>query len=202
MLTVCLLLVLGGWLAPAAAQVPTSVRRALQAATVGVEPAGCAGVVAESPQLVLTARHCVKEAAASVRVRLSTGRVATAWVVGTDRVADQAVLFLEDPVPVEPLVVARRRQLEGTVLYFEGNPRRPRFQAVRLERVGHCASLPGLPNALFTTIRGEPGDSGAPVVDGLARIVGLVHGGSRCQIATPGDALGRLLDRVLQRELV
>jgi S1-C subfamily serine protease len=195
-------LVLGIATSPAGAQVPSTVRRALQEATVAVEPAGCVGVVAESRQLVLTARHCLDEGTRSVRVRLSNGEERTAWVVGTDRVADQAALFLEEPVEVKPLAVTRRRQLEGTVLYFEGHPKRPRFQAVRLDRVGQCPSLPNLPNALFTTIKGQPGDSGAPVVDGLGRVVGLVHGGSTCQIATPADTLGRLIDRVLQRQLV
>jgi len=54
-----------------------------------------------------------------------------------------------------------------------------------------------LPNALFTTVHGVPGDSGAPLVDTAARIVGLVHGGAQCQIATPADTLARLIDRVL-----
>ena len=29
---------------------------------------------------------------------------------------------------------------------------------------------------------------------------GLVHGGAHCRIATPGDRLARLVDRVLERE--
>ena len=193
-------LVLGLTLASAAAQVPPVVRQALQTASVELEPVGCSGVVAESRQLVLTARHCVEDRGPSLRVRLSTGELRTAWVAGTDPIADQAVLFLEEPVEVEPLALARRRQIDGTVLYFEGNPDRPRFQAARLDRVGRCPSLPELPNALFTTVDGKPGDSGAPLVDGLSRVVGLVHGGARCQIATPADTLGRLVDRILQRE--
>lgn len=200
MLALLAALLLGLPALPAAAQVPPAVRRALQVATVHLESVGCTGVVAESRQLVVTARHCVRDGPASVRVRLSTGAVRTAWVVGTDPIADQAVLLLEEPVALEPLSLARRRQIEGTVLYFEGNPKRPRLQAARLDRVGRCPSLPALPNALFTTLRGAPGDSGAPVVDGLGRVVGLVHGGQHCQIATPADALGRLIDRVLQRE--
>ena len=193
-----LLLGLAVW--PAAAQVPPGVRQSLRAASVQLEPVGCSGVVAESRQLVLTARHCVDDGVTSVRVRLSTGELRTGWVVGTDAAADQAVLFLEEPVELEPLSLARRRQIDGTVLYFEGNPKEPRFQAARLDRIGQCPSLPKLPNALFTSIDGRPGDSGAPVVDGLGRVVGLVHGGPRCQIATPADTLGRLVDRVLQRQ--
>ena len=39
-------------------------------------------------------------------------------------------------------------------------------------------------------------------MDVLGRVVGLVHGGVRCHIATPGDTLGRLVDRVLERHMV
>jgi len=197
------LLVLGAAAAPAA--VPggeLALRQALHAASVDVEPAGCAGVLAESRQLVLTARHCVTGEGRAVQVRLSTGVSRTAWIVAIDEAADQAALFLEDPVPIEPLVLARRRQIPGTVLYFEGHPSRPRFQTARLERIARCSSLPDLPNALFTDIQGRPGDSGAPLIDSAARVVGLVHGGAHCHIATPADALGRLVERVLERDAV
>jgi len=175
-----------------------AVRRALQTASVVVETTGCAGVVAEHPQIIVTARHCVE--GQSLRVRLSTGSVRTAWVGAVSDATDQAVLFLEESSGVEPLFLVRRRQIPGTVLYFEGNPGRPRFQSARLERIGVCPSLPRLPDALFTSIEGAPGDSGAPLVDGAARIVGLVHGGAQCRIATPSVSLARLVDEVLDRE--
>jgi S1-C subfamily serine protease len=177
-----------------------AVRRALRAASVVVETTGCAGAVAENPQIVVTARHCLH--GDTLRVRLSSGSVRTAWVVATNDASDQAVLFLEEPASVEPLALVRRRQIPGTVLYFEGNPTRPRFQSARLDRIGRCPSLPNLPNALFTSIQGVPGDSGAPLVDSAARIVGLVHGGARCHIATPAEALARLVDHVLERHAV
>ena len=177
-----------------------AVRRALHAASVVVETTGCAGVIAESPQIVVTAKHCLK--ADTLRVRLSTGALRTAWLVATNDASDQAVLFLEQPAGVEPLPLVRRPQIPGTVLYFEGNPERPRFQSARLDRIGRCPGLPDLPDALFTSVAGVPGDSGAPLVDGGARIVGLVHGGARCHIATPSRALAHLVDRVLERDLV
>jgi S1-C subfamily serine protease len=178
------------------------VRRALHAASVRIEPAGCAGVLAVSPDVVFTARHCVEDEGQKLRVRFTTGSTRTAWVVAIDEAADQALLLLHDPVSIEPLPLVRRRQIAGTVLYFEGNPATPHFQWARLDRIGRCPSLPDLPNALFTSIRGVPGDSGAPLVDGAARVVGLVHGGTRCHIATPADALWRLVDRVLEGRLV
>jgi hypothetical protein len=92
----------------------------------------------------------------SLRVRLSTGDVRTAWVVATNSASDQAVLFLEEPAGVAPLDLVRRPQIPGTVLYFSGHPDRPRFQSARLDKIGRCPSLPDLPNALFTTIDGMP----------------------------------------------
>jgi S1-C subfamily serine protease len=174
-----------------------AVRAALAATSVVVEPSGCAGVLAESTQVVLTARHCVPGEGRAVRVRFTTGWLRRAWVVARDERADQAALLLEDPVPIEPLPIVRRPQIPGTVLYFTGNPGRPRFQRARLERIGRCPSLPGLPDALFTTIDGVPGDSGAPAVDLAGRIVGLVHGGTRCHILTPAASLLRLVDHLL-----
>jgi S1-C subfamily serine protease len=174
---------------------------ALRGATVALEPMGCAGVVVDDPSLVVTARHCVEDEA-SVRVRAAGGAVRKAWVVATDRAADQAILLLEDPLPVTPLSLARREQAPGTTLYFSGHPSRPRFQQVTLRRVGRCPSLPNLPDALFTSIDGTPGDSGSPVVDGGGRVVGLVHGGARCEILTPARTLGRLLDHLLDRPVL
>jgi len=172
-----------------------AVRNALHAASVSID--GCAGVLAESPGVVVTARHCVKSEGQELRVRFTTGSTRSAWVAAIDEVADQALLLVEDPPAIAPLPLVRRRPIVGTVLYFEGNPTRARFQSARLDRIGRCPSLPDLPNALFTSIHGVPGDSGAPLVDGAARIVGLVHGGAQCRIATPADTLGRLIDRVL-----
>jgi S1-C subfamily serine protease len=179
--------------------VPPAVRRALTAATVLVLPAECGGVLTASPDLVATALHCIDRGAA-LRVRTSSGAVLDARLEATDAAADQAILLLERPAAVEPLAVLRRPPIVGTVVYFQGNPERPRPQDARIDRRGRCESLPRLPDALFTSIRGKPGDSGSPLVDGAARIVGLVHGGARCQIATPATRLAPLIDRVLGRE--
>src|SRR5256712_8183677 len=185
---------------PARAGGDLPVRRALQAASVVVESTGCAGAVAENRQTIVTAKHCVK--GQTLRVRLSTGSERTAWVVAVNDASDQAVLFLEEPADVEPLAIVRRRQIPGTVLYFEGNPERTRFQSARLDRVGRCPSLPDLPNALLTGIDGRPGASGPPLVNGAAEIVGLEHGRVGCQTETPADPLAPLVDHVLGRGVV
>ena len=178
-----------------AAPLADDVHRRLHDASVNVG-GGCSGVLTEGPDLVVTARHCVTGRRV-LEIRFSNGLVRTGWVAATDEVADQAVLLLEDPVPVAPLTLIRTAPIDGTILYFEGNPREPRFQEAKLEHSGTCPSLPSLSNALFTTIRGVPGDSGAPLVDSAGHIVGLVHGGAQCAIATPANTLVRLIDRVL-----
>jgi S1-C subfamily serine protease len=179
---------------------PPALKRTLHAASVQIDPPGCSGVLAESQQIVVTALHCIEHHTQQVHLHFMNGERRIGWVVATDEVADQAVLFLEEPVDIEPLTIVRRRQIPGTVLYFEGNPGTPRFQSARLDRIGRCPSLPSLPNALFTSIQGVPGDSGAPLVDVAAEVVGLVHGGARCHIATPADTLRKLVDHVLERD--
>jgi len=171
------------------------VRHLLADATVRLA-SGCTGAVAERSQLIVTAEHCVT-GRQSVQVRLADGEERTAWVVIADQVVDQAVLFLEEPTAVRPLRIARQRQIPGTVLYFAGHPDRPVFQEGRLDRIGVCPSLPRLPNALFTSVAGRPGDSGAPLVNAGGEVLGLVHGGARCEIATPADTLLGLVQRLL-----
>ena len=178
--------------------VPPAVRAQLTAATVLVLPSQCAGAVVDSPWLVVTAKHCIHPGD-DLRVRVA-GVEHDAVLVDDDAVADQVVLALDAPAPVEPLGLARRLPIVGTVLYFRGNPDRPRWQAARIEKYGPCPSLPSLTRAVFTSIDGRPGDSGSPLVDLLGRVVGIVHGGAKCRIATPGDHLAVLVDRVLERE--
>ena len=199
--TLAAALVLAG-AAPARAAVqpavPRAVRRAVREAAVVVLPARCGGVLVESRWLVATALHCVERDEA-LRVRFADGAERAATLEVADAAADQAVLRLDVPVDLVPLPLARRRPIVGTVLYFAGNPDRPRWQDSRVDRIGACDSLPALDDALFTSIEGTPGDSGSPLVDGGGQVVGLVHGGARCHIATPATRLTRLVDAALGR---
>jgi S1-C subfamily serine protease len=177
--------------------VPLALRKQIVAATVLVLPSHCTGAIVEVPWLVATAKHCID---AGVRLRVRIGGVEQdAELVDEDPVADQVVLALATEARVAPLGIVRRLPIVGTVLYFRGNPERPVWQAARLDRIAPCPNLPSLPRALHTSINGKPGDSGAPLVDVAGEVVGLVHGGAGCRIATPGDRLARLVDRVLQR---
>ncbi len=176
---------------------PTGVEQALSAAAVLLDGGRCSGVLVDGPDLVLTAEHCIT-GEATHDLTFSDGTKRTGWVAGVDHAADQALLLLEEPVALKPLQLVRQLPIAGTVLYFAGNPRSPRFQEAKLERTGRCPSLPNLGSALFTTIDGVPGDSGAAIVDAGTRVVGLVHGGAQCHIATPSDTLRRLIADVLR----
>jgi S1-C subfamily serine protease len=182
-------------LAAAGAAMRDDIEHAVHDATVLVGR-DCAGVIAERPDLVFTAEHCVRDRA-WVELTLANGALATGWVVVADRLADQALLVLEAPAPVMPLLLARRRSFAGTVLYFAGNPRAWRFREVTLKRVGRWPSLPLLQSALFTTIAGSPADAGAPLVNTAGRVVGVVHGGRHFEVGTPAYTLRRLMSRLL-----
>jgi len=197
LLGVALALLSLGRAAPATALGPAGLEGALLGATVLLDGGRCSGVLVDGPDLVLTAEHCVTSGATHA-LQFSDGSQRTGWVAGVDHQADQALLLLEQPVMLTPLALVRQPPIAGTVLYFAGNPRSPRFQEAKLERTGRCPSLPDLGNALFTTIDGVPGDSGAPIVDAGTRVVGLVHGGAQCHIATPSETLRRLIGDVLR----
>jgi S1-C subfamily serine protease len=177
--------------------VPLGLRLRMWATTVLVLPSHCTGVIVGAPWLVATAKHCID---AGARLRVRVHRVEQdAELIEEDEAADQVLLALSSEPNVKPLDVVRRLPIVGSVLYFLGNPERPGWQAARLDRIGPCPNLASLPRALHTSINGKPGDSGAPLVDGAGEVVGLVHGGVGCRIATPGDRLARLVDRALLR---
>jgi hypothetical protein len=96
------------------------------------------------------------------------------------------------------LRVAARLPRVGDALYFGGRrERKGSAQVFAVLRLGHCPSLPEVTNAIFTNLRARKGDSGAPLVNRALEVVGLVHGGARCNIATPvvGFELPRDADR-------
>jgi S1-C subfamily serine protease len=163
----------------------------VEAATVTLDEGHCAGVVVEDGRHALTAAHCVGPQEARVDLTFQGGRRLGGTYVHVDRGRDVAVIRLDARAPVRPLEVADGLPAPGSPLLFAGRNDRPEPpQDAMLERLGRCPSLPDVPAALFTTVRGRPGDSGAPLVDADMRVVGLVHGGAQCRIATPTAGLG------------
>jgi hypothetical protein len=165
-------------------------------ATVTLPERSCAAVVAGARDRVVTAAHCVTKGATAVQVETQSGELLSASVAYLDRDRDLAVLGLDRELPVTPLALGSELPQAGTQVLFVGRVDRPsRTQVVRVERLDKCPSLPEVPQALFTSVRARPGDSGAPLVvlaDGVPRLVGLVHGGARCHIATPTAPLAAL----------
>jgi S1-C subfamily serine protease len=171
----------------------------IAAATVTVLPATCAGVLVESPDLVVTAAHCVPGLANGVKVAFSDGVARRATVLVADHARDLAVLRLAHPVEAKPLRLATELPAEGDRLVFVGRvDEPPRVQTVRVVALDRCDSLPRVDSAIFTSLDAHKGDSGAPLVDAGLRVVGLVHGGARCHIAAPTASLG--LDFARARE--
>ena len=163
-------------------------------ATVTLPERSCAGVVAGDRDHVATAAHCVTLGAARVKVRFGRMHTVESSVEKIDRDADLALLRLDAPAPVEPLVVAGALPSAGDRLLFVGRTdRRSKTQVVGIDKLGRCPSLPGQPQALFTSVNARPGDSGAPLVDEKLRVVALIHGGSSCHIAAPTPELARWL---------
>ncbi|XXF76729.1 trypsin-like peptidase domain-containing protein [Myxococcaceae bacterium GXIMD 01537] len=174
---------------------------AVEVATVTLKPGHCAGVIVEDGHHALTAAHCVGLFEQRVELELYDGRTLAGRYVHVDPERDVAVIHLDDEAPVRPLAVAERLPAPGDALLFTGRNDRPGGpQSVRLRKLGRCPSLPSVPQALFTTLHGEKGDSGAPVVDAGTRVVGLVHGGAACSIAAPTAGFGEVVRRLAARE--
>jgi S1-C subfamily serine protease len=163
----------------------------VEAATVTLGEGHCAGVVVEDGRHALTAAHCVRPGEAQVDLTFQDGQQLGGTYVHVDRGRDVAIIRLDARAPVRPLDVADGLPTPGAPLVFAGRHDRPGApQDAMVERLGRCPSLPDVPAALFTTVRGRPGDSGAPLVDERMKVVGLVHGGAQCRIATPTAGLG------------
>lgn len=163
-------------------------------ATLLVLGESCAGFVAEAPNLVVTAAHCIPYPKRRVSVRLPAGQTLVARLDRIDRDTDLALLRLAEPLPVVPLALSERVPAAGDWLMFVGRgDRGHKPQLARVKKLDRCPSLPRVPNAVFTSVAARPGDSGAPLVDANLRVVGLVHGGARCHIAAPVATLARQL---------
>lgn len=187
-------LAVGGGCGPIEDPAPALTPEALiQQATVTIG-GRCAGVVVADQELVLTAAHCLRDDERAVDVAFTSGEIGEAEVAAVDPSADLALLRLPTAPKLEGLRVAETMPDPGARAYFAGRfDRGATLQEIHIVKRAPCPSLPEVPEALFTSLRGTPGDSGAPVVDLALNIVGLVHGGARCSIAAPTHEVPRMI---------
>lgn len=181
-----LLLLPGCVVSKAKAQDPETV---LQQATITLVPDSCAGVIVGDAKHAITSAHCIKENSgegASQTIALYDGREIDGTLTVVDRDQDIALIRLDEEAPVQPLALAEQLPTPGEEAMFTSRMENPGLtQQIEIERLGKCPSLPHVPAALFTSLRGKPGDSGSPVVNEKMQVIGLVHGGARCSIAAP-----------------
>lgn len=181
---------------PARADLALTAEQRIHAATVLIADR-CAGVVLEGSERVLTAAHCINPGEREIGITYQEGQEEVAKVSAVDRTRDVAILELPRIAPVIGLSVSEQLPGPGTEALFAGRPDRgAELQQVSIERLGRCPSLPGVATALFTTMRGAPGDSGAPVVDEKLEVIGLVHGGAACSVAAPTHEVAAMIDEL------
>jgi hypothetical protein len=161
-------------------------QQTVEAATIMLMPGYCTGVIVGDQRHAITAAHCIGDRVDALPIQLHDGAQTRASVERLDRPHDVALLRLVGAVAVTPLRVATAMPRSGDALYFGGRrDRKGSGQVFAVLRVGRCPSLPQVDNAIFTNLRARKGDSGAPLVNRSLEVVGLVHGGAQCSIATP-----------------
>lgn len=131
--------------------------------------------------------------ARKVAAQADEGLRISAEVVHRDPENDRVLLRLAERAPTQALPLAAHAAQTGDRLYFGGHHRGPgRFRALTVQRVAPCPTLPNT-RALHTDLNARKGDSGSPLINDAGELVGMVHGGARCQIATPTHGLDEVL---------
>ncbi|SFG29527.1 S1C family serine protease [Methylobacterium gossipiicola] len=177
---------------------PSVVHVFVQAATEGRSPFGAeaeegaeqegggsqtgTGFVWDAAGHIVTNNHVVASAAqggATVSVRLATGAVVPARIVGTAPSYDLAVLQLGRTTPPPPLAIGTSADLKvGQAVYAIGNP----FGLDHTLTTGVVSALQRrLPTAEGRELSGviqtdaaiNPGNSGGPLLDSAGRLIGV-----------------------------
>ncbi|TWW10917.1 hypothetical protein E3A20_05770, partial [Planctomyces bekefii] len=175
--------------------------RRLQQATVLIESGAdrCSGVLISETGLIATAAHGVHGAV--VRVRLADGQVRMATVAGRDEPGDTALLRLQrdadsDKLVCVPLGDSGDELTVGVSVFAAGFPVRELRGNLAVLRAGVVKSAAA--GVLRTTCQLTVGDSGAPLLDGEGRLVGMhrqIGAGVASNLHSTPAALRRLLQQ-------
>ncbi|MFA9429843.1 trypsin-like peptidase domain-containing protein [Egicoccus sp. AB-alg2] len=150
---------------------------------IGGTPALGSGVIYRSDGYVLTNHHVV-DGADDVRVRLSSGDVLDAELVGSDELNDLAVLRVErDDLPAvnlrdtvdEPLIVGEQVVAIGSPFGLDASVTSGIISAlnreIRVDEQDNAALV--IPSVIQTDAAINPGNSGGALVDARGRLVGI-----------------------------
>jgi S1-C subfamily serine protease len=149
----------------------------------GVTPALGSGVIYRSDGYILTNHHVV-DGAEEVRVRLSSGDILDAEVVGSDQLNDLAVLRVERTgLPAinvrsedEPLVVGETVIAIGSPFGLDASVTTGIISALNREIAVDEAEEGGrlvIPSVIQTDAAINPGNSGGALVDARGQLVGI-----------------------------
>jgi S1-C subfamily serine protease len=176
---------------------PTLRRMTVRVRAVGCDHLGTASGVAVAPDLLLTNRHVVADAA-TVELNHWDGAASRARVEAVAAVDDLALVRVQGRLPAVARIADGDARV-GAAVVVVGYPNGG-AQTVERGRLLEYAPLAGAPRAsavMRLSARIVPGNSGGPVFDDDGAVVGVVFGVETATgygLAVPVTALRRLLD--------
>jgi serine protease Do len=182
-----------------------AVLKKVMACTVGLRVRGAAGsgVIVSADGMVLTAGHVVGEANVDVGVILPDGRVVKGKTLGANRTIDSGMLKITEPGKYPFVELGASKDLSvGEWVLAIGHPggyKVGRSPVVRVGRIGRAND-----QAIQTDCTLVGGDSGGPLFDMHARLIGIhsrISGPITTNIHVPVDTYRDTWDRLAKAEV-
>ena len=135
------------------------------------------GVIVRADGYILTNNHVVQGAQA-IKVTLLSGKVLTGKIVGTDPIADLAVIKVSSPEPLPAAQLGSSRDLQvGQLAIAIGNPFGLGSTVTTgvISALNRNIQLPNLivENLIQTSALINPGNSGGALVDSAGHVIGI-----------------------------
>ncbi|HEV2440586.1 MAG TPA: trypsin-like peptidase domain-containing protein [bacterium] len=153
------------------------------------------GVIVRSDGYILTNNHVV-QGAQKIKVTLLSGKVLTGKIVGTDPIADLAVIKVAPPESLPAAQLGSSRDLQvGQLAIAIGNPFGLGSTVTTgvISALNRNIQLPNLivENLIQTSALINPGNSGGALVDSSGRVIGvntaIIPNGQGIGFAIPSD---------------